>query len=169
MGPRRARSAASELLRTAGTALVVLGFGGGLDERDEVGDVVVAQEVLGPEGERVACVDAGTLASALTRRGLRVRQGTVASVERLAIGEARVRLRERGAIAVDMESVWLAAGAGDRPFAVVRVISDTPTRELTRPLATVAGVARATATLRRAAGPVAAWEPSDAGSEGRIV
>ncbi len=126
MGPRRARAAAPTLLDRPGVALVVMGFGGGLDEQSDVGDVVVADAVQGPDGVAVACAGGQTLAEALERRGLRVRRGTVASVARLAMGDARVRLRERGAIAVDMESVWLAPGAGARPFAVVRVISDTP-------------------------------------------
>jgi 4-hydroxy-3-methylbut-2-en-1-yl diphosphate reductase len=157
MGPSRARAAAPALLARPGAALVVMGFGGGLDEHSEVGDVVVGDVVSGPDGERVACAGAEALADALERRGLTVRRGQIASVARLAMGDARVRLREGGAIAVDMESVWLAPGAGGRPFAVVRVISDTPARELTRPLLTIAGVARASAALRRAAGAVAQW------------
>lgn len=160
MGPRRARAAAPGLLERPGAALVVMGFGGGLDEHSDVGDVVVAEAVLGPGGERVACAGAEALGEALERCGLRVRRGPIASVARLAMGETRVTLANSGAIAVDMESVWLAPGAGARPFAVVRVISDTPTRELTRPLATVAGVARASAALRRAAGAVQRWEGS---------
>jgi 4-hydroxy-3-methylbut-2-en-1-yl diphosphate reductase len=159
MGPRRARAAAPRLLNRPGAALVVMGFGGGLDEHSDVGDVVVADAVQGPDGERVACAGAQQLTEALERHGLRVRSGTVASVARIAMGDARVQLREAGAIAVDMESVWLAPGAGDRPFAVVRAISDTPTRELTNPLRTVAGVARAMATLRRAAGALHEWAP----------
>ena len=115
-----------------------------------------------PTGALVACAGAQTLAQALERRGLEVRRGTVVSVARLAMGEARVKLREAGAIAVDMESVWLAPGAGARPFAVLRVISDTPARELTNPLRTVAGVARAMAALRRAAGALAEWAPGQA-------
>jgi 4-hydroxy-3-methylbut-2-en-1-yl diphosphate reductase len=162
MGPRRARAAAPELLGRPGAALLVMGFGGGLDEHCEVGDVVVADAVQGPEGVPVACAGAQRLAQALERRGLSVRRGTVASVTRLAMGDARVRLRESGAVAVDMESVWLAPGAGARPFAVVRVISDTPARELTNPLRTVAGVARAMAGLRRAAGALAEWTPEQA-------
>jgi 4-hydroxy-3-methylbut-2-enyl diphosphate reductase len=164
MGPRRARAAAPALLDRPGAALVVVGFGGGLDEHSDVGHVVVADVVLGPDGERIACTGAQALADALERRGLNVRCGTIASVTRIAIGDARVKLRERGAIAVDMESVWLAPGAGERPFAVVRVISDTPARELTRPLATVAGVARASAALRHAAGALHEWareEPAE--------
>jgi 4-hydroxy-3-methylbut-2-en-1-yl diphosphate reductase len=159
MGPRRARAAAPKLLDRPGAVLVVMGFGGGLDEHSDVGDVVVADAVLGPDGERVACAGAEALMSVLECRGLTVRCGPIASVTRLAMGDARVRLRERGAIAVDMESVWLAPGAGERPFAVVRVISDTPARELTRPLATVAGVARASGALRRAAGALHEWVP----------
>jgi 4-hydroxy-3-methylbut-2-enyl diphosphate reductase len=159
MGPRRARGAAPGLRGRPGTALVVMGFGGGLDEHSDVGDVVVADAVLGPDGERIECAGAQALRDALERRGLRVRTGPIASVARLAMGDTRVRLREAGAIAVDMESVWLAPGAGERPFAVVRVISDTPARELTRPLLTIAGVARASAALRRAAGALHEWAP----------
>ena len=135
MGARRARAAAPGLLERPGAALLVMGFGGGLDEHSEVGDLVVADTVRGPDGEQVACPGAAALAQALERGGLHVRRGAIASVTRIAMGDARVRLRERGAIAVDMESVWLASGAGERPFGVVRVISDTPTRELTRPAA----------------------------------
>jgi 4-hydroxy-3-methylbut-2-enyl diphosphate reductase len=116
--------------------------------------------VQGPDGmAAVACAGAQELAQMLERRGLRVRCGTVASVARLAMGDARVRLREAGAIAVDMESAWLAPGAAGRPLAVVRAISDTPARELTNPLHTVTGVACAMAALRRAAGALHEWAP----------
>ncbi len=156
MGPRRAREAAAELRADPARRLLVMGFGGGLDELGEVGDAIVADAVIGPDGERVTCAGAEQLAAALLAGGMTVRRGVIASVERLAMGDARTQLRERGAVAVDMESVWLARAAGERPFAVVRIISDTPTRELTRPLATVAGVARAAAALARAAGPASA-------------
>jgi 4-hydroxy-3-methylbut-2-enyl diphosphate reductase len=152
MGPRRARAAAATLAGDPARGLLVMGFGGGLDELGEVGDAVIAEAVIGPDGERVDCAGAQDLATRLLQGGMTVRRGAVASVERLAMGEARTRLRERGAIAVDMESVWLAAAARGRPFAVVRVISDTPARELSRPLATVAGIGLASAALARAAG-----------------
>jgi 4-hydroxy-3-methylbut-2-enyl diphosphate reductase len=161
MGPRRAQTAAALLRERPGAALLVMGFGGALDEHSDVGDVVVADAVQGPDGmAAVACAGAQELADALERRGLRVRRGAVASVARIAIGDTRVQLRQTGAIAVDMESAWLAPGAGERPFAVVRVISDTPARELTNPLLTVAGVARAMAGLRRAAGALHEWAPA---------
>ncbi|MFI5009627.1 MAG: 1-hydroxy-2-methyl-2-butenyl 4-diphosphate reductase [Solirubrobacterales bacterium] len=161
MGPRRSRAAVPALLEDPGEALLVMGFGGGLARDSQVGDVVVAEEVRGPGGERVACAGTQRLAEALDACGLRVRCGTVLSVTRVAIGKTRARLGETGALAVDMESVWLAPGAGERPFAVVRVLSDTPTRELTRPLLTVAGFARASMTLRRVATALHDWTPGE--------
>jgi 4-hydroxy-3-methylbut-2-enyl diphosphate reductase len=62
-------------------------------------------------------------------------------------------------MAVDMESVWLAAGAGGRPFAVVRVVLDSPAHELLRPQATI-GVLRAGRALRRVAGALHGWAPA---------
>lgn len=159
MGTRRSLRSAELLRSDPARALLVMGFGGGLDELGEVGDVVVADAVIGPEGERVECAGSERLAAALLEGGMTVRRGVVASVSRIAMGEARVRLRERGAVAVDMESVWLAAAAGKRPFAVARIISDTPARELTRPLATLAGFGLASAALARAAGALSRWAP----------
>lgn len=155
MGPARSRAAVPLLQRDPAAALVVMGVCGGLDEECEPGDVVVADELLGGDHEaqerRLACPSADPLAQALERHGVPVRRGTVVSVGRIAHGEKRVELRERGAIVVDMESAWLAAGALERPFAVIRVVADTPAREVTRPLLTLAGAARAALSLRRTA------------------
>jgi 4-hydroxy-3-methylbut-2-enyl diphosphate reductase len=159
VGPRRARAAVPVLIDDPGRALLVLGFGGGLAPGSEVGEVVVADEVRGPEGTRVRCTDANALAAVLGSSGLSVCRGMVSSVARPAMGQRRVKLHEEGAVAVDMESVWLAAAASGRPFAVVRVLSDTPKREITRPLLTVAGVARASATLQRVAAALHGWVP----------
>jgi 4-hydroxy-3-methylbut-2-en-1-yl diphosphate reductase len=100
---------------------------------------------------RFACPSAQPLAEALKHRGVTVRLGTVVSVAHIAHGEKRVELRERGAIVVDMESTWLAAAAAGRPFAVIRVVADTPSREVTRPLLTLVGAGRAALSLRRVA------------------
>jgi 4-hydroxy-3-methylbut-2-enyl diphosphate reductase len=166
MGPRRAGAAAHTLRREPGEGLLVLGFCGGLDEHSRPGEVVVATEVLtaadeGHGQERVACSGVERLERALTATGLPVRSGPVVCVSRLALGERRAQLLAGGAIAVDMESVWLAPGAAGRPFAVVRVVLDSPSHELLRPQA-AAGAVRAARALRRAA--VAAlhdWRPGD--------
>jgi 4-hydroxy-3-methylbut-2-enyl diphosphate reductase len=151
IGPRRSHLAASSLREEALSALLILGFGGGLDPGSVPGEVVVAEELHGPDGTRVGCPGADALARELAAGGLRARRGAVASARRPVVGQARARLRERGAIAVDMESVWLARGAGPRPLGVARVLLDTPGRELWRPWLTLTGSLRASAVLRRAA------------------
>jgi 4-hydroxy-3-methylbut-2-en-1-yl diphosphate reductase len=164
MGPHRARAAARGLLDERGDALLVLGFCGGLDEQSRPGEVVVAEEVLAAEDEghrpeRVICQGVEELGAAFARSGLRVRGGPVVCVSRLALGERRAQLRKGGAIAVDMESVWLAAGAGGRPFGVVRVVLDSPTHELLRPQAAVGAVRAARALRRAAATALHEWAP----------
>ena len=163
MGPRRAQAAAGLLGTTPGDALLVLGFCGGLDEESRPGDVVVAEEVVAATDEghspmEVRCEGVQTLTKALEHTGLEVRAGRVVSVARLALGERRAELLAGGALAVDMESVWLAAGAAHRPFAVVRVVLDSPSHELMRPQA-AAGAVRAARALRRVAGALHDWAP----------
>ena len=163
MGPLRAQAAARSLRKQRGNALLVLGFCGGLDAGSKPGEVVVAEHVLaatdeGHDPHEIACAGPETLASALSGSGLRVRRGPVVCVSRLALGERRAELHAGGAIAVDMESVWLSAGAGDRPFGVVRVVLDSPTHELLRPQA-AAGAVRAARALRRVAAALQEWAP----------
>jgi 4-hydroxy-3-methylbut-2-enyl diphosphate reductase len=154
MGRDRSHAAVPILRGDPAAALVVMGVCGGLDDECEPGDVVIAEELLDGErsaDERLPCPSAEPLAEALERGGVRVRRGAVVSVARIAHGEKRVELRERGGVVVDMESAWLAPGAGGRPFAVIRVVADTPSREVTRPLLTLAGAGRAALSLRRTA------------------
>jgi 4-hydroxy-3-methylbut-2-en-1-yl diphosphate reductase len=165
MGPLRARAAARSLAGQPGDALLVLGFCGGLDRESAPGEVVVAEEVVaatdeGHPPEEVACAGVEAAAAALSHSGLRVRRGRIVCVSRLALGERRSELHAAGAIAVDMESVWLSRGAGDRPFGVVRVVLDSPTHELLRPQA-AAGALRAARALRRVAGALHDWAPED--------
>jgi 4-hydroxy-3-methylbut-2-enyl diphosphate reductase len=165
MGPDRAKSAAGQLAGDVAAKLLVVGFCGGLDEESVPGEVIVAEEVYaaGDEGHaegRVRCELAGELVRGLTGRGLKVRVGNVVCVSRLALGERRAQLHAGGAIAVDMESVWLAGAAGERPFGVVRVVLDSPRHELMRPQA-IAGALRAARALRRVAGALHELAPGD--------
>lgn len=156
MGPKRAKAAAGELAGHAGSAVLVLGFCGGLDSTSVPGEVIVAEEVYaaadeGHAEQRTRCELAAELVERLTGRGMKVRAGKVVCVSRLALGERRAELHASGAIAVDMESVWLAPGAGERPFGVVRVVLDSPEHELLRPQSAF-GAIRAAWALRRVAG-----------------
>lgn len=164
MGPERARAAAGGLERDAAGGLLVLGFCGGLDASSVPGEVIVAEEVYaaGDEGhaeERISCECSPELLTRVVGRGMKVRTGSIVCVSRLALGERRAELHAGGAIAVDMESVWLAAGAAGRPFGVVRVVLDSPSHELLRPQAAF-GVVRAARALRRVAAALHDWAPA---------
>lgn len=143
MGPRRSAAA------TVARPVLVAGVAGALQSGIQPGDVVVASEVRGA-GSTVDCPSAAALADALRRLGLRVHVGPITSVARPVDGAARRTLSESGAIAVDMESAWLA------PAAVVRTIVDTPDHPLWRPGTVYRGV-KALRALRRAAPAVAGW------------
>jgi 4-hydroxy-3-methylbut-2-en-1-yl diphosphate reductase len=156
MGPDKAKAAAGEITGRASRALLVLGFCGGLDEQSVPGEVIVAQDVYaavdeGHEEERIACDLAQPLLARLTGLGMKVRIGSLVCVSKIAVGERRGELHAGGAIAVDMESVWLGKGAAGRPFGVVRVVLDSPSHELLR-IQAAGGALRAALALRRVAG-----------------
>lgn len=155
MGPARTRRAAAALRASAPAPLAVAGVCGALDDRFAPGAVVVASALLGPEGERLA-LDAEPLRAALAARGIEAHAAAIAGVPTVAAGWRRSTLLARGALAVDMESFWLAEAAAERPFAVLRVVLDGPRRELWRPdlpLRLVSVLRR----LRAAAPALVAW------------
>lgn len=154
MGPRRSQRSVAEL---RGAAVLVAGIGGGLAPQVRVGDLVVATEVVGGDGHAVACPSAPWLAERLRGLGLAgtVHCGPIISGRRVITGAARMRLAATGALAVDMESAWLAP-AGAAAFAVVRSISDTGARPLLHP-GTISGVVIAVRGLRRTVPMLDAW------------
>lgn len=161
MGTEKSIAAAGRLAREPAEALLVLGFCGGLDARSRPGEVIVATEVYsaadeGHTPERVGCVDAERLTATLRERGLEARSGPMVCVSKIAVGERRARLLADGALAVEMESVWLAGA--DRPMAVVRVVLDSPSHELMRPRAAFSAV-RAARALRMVASALHDWVP----------
>lgn len=143
-GPRRSRRSVAELSGLDFGTMAVAGLAGGVDDAVRSGDVVVASEVHGPRGA-VRCTCTAMLAEALRGRGLTVHCGPIVSTGRLVTGARRATFAEAGAFAVDLESAALAAAAGGRPLAVVRVVTDTA-RE---PLLAVATPRRVLQALRR--------------------
>lgn len=156
MGPARARRAARTLADDAASALAIAGVCGALDTSLVPGDVFVADALLAPDGSLLRRIEAGPLCEVLAARGVEAHVGALISVEKLVRGYDRAALLARGARAVDMESTWLAAGAGDRPLAVLRVVSDGPGHELWS-----AGIVKnglvALRALRNAAPALADW------------
>jgi 4-hydroxy-3-methylbut-2-enyl diphosphate reductase len=156
MGAVRARSAALLAACMPADAIAVAGFCGAVAGILRAGDVVVASEIRGPAGS--ICCDAGPVVAALATLGIeRIHVGPVVSVDHVVHGAERRALADRGAMAADMESAWLARAAEGRPIAVLRVVLDAPAREIHRPLVTLAGGVSAWRALRRAAPALALW------------
>lgn len=155
MGRARSATAVARLRRERPAALAVAGFGGALTDDLAPGDVVVATEVR--DGSTVVpCPSAPLLAGALRAQGLTVHTGPIHTADHVVHGLGRTALAATGALAADMESAYLAPAADGRPFAVVRVVVDTPGRPLVHPGTLGAGV-RATAVLARVGPALAAW------------
>ncbi|GAA1264511.1 hypothetical protein GCM10009609_29630 [Pseudonocardia aurantiaca] len=155
MGRERSAAAAAHLGAGGSRAVLVAGVAGALAPGLRAGDVVVANEVRGPDGT-VPVPTAVPLAAALRRLGLTVHVGAVVSSPALVSGTAGEAARAGGALAADMESAWLAPAAAGGPFAVVRAIVDTPERPLARPGTPVRGIV-ALRALRRAAPALRDW------------
>jgi 4-hydroxy-3-methylbut-2-enyl diphosphate reductase len=149
MGPHRVRGHRAQVQATPGWCSA--GVAGGLAPGLATGEVVVANEITSAHG-RILVPDATMLAERLSRAGLSVRVGRLACTDRVVHSAGRTELAADGALAVDMESWTLAGLAEGRPFAVVRVVLDTPERPLLRP-GTPLRAWRALRVLRRA-GPV---------------
>ncbi len=156
MGPKRATRSAQLVQGSAGSAILIAGFCGALDPELEPGDVVLATELRGPTGTHV-CEDTTILEGVLRRGGLRVRRGPIASSQRLVLRERRRTLQRSGALAVDMESAWLAPAVRGEPLVTLRVVLDTHRHELHHPLRTLHAAAIAYRTLRRACALVHDW------------
>jgi 4-hydroxy-3-methylbut-2-enyl diphosphate reductase len=156
MGAANSRAAAFVAAGIPADAVAVVGFCGAVAGGLRAGDVVVASEVRGPVG--VTVCDVGPVVAVLEAQGIaRISVGPIASADHVVHGAERGELAARGVLAADMESAWLATGAAGRPLAVVRVVLDTPSREIYRPLAALAGGLAAWRALRRAAPALALW------------
>ena len=161
MGPVHAERAARSAIEASSGPVAVAGFCGALTDDLKPGDVVVASEIHAPWGEAVACSSA-PLAAALRRLGVdRVRVGPIVSADHIVRDGERAALSANGAIAVDMESAWVAKAASEagRPVAVLRVVVDTPGRELAlrRARNWLGGGVAAFRTLRRSTPALGHW------------
>jgi 4-hydroxy-3-methylbut-2-enyl diphosphate reductase len=157
MGMDRARAAANAARDIDARAVAVVGFCGALTSGLRPGDLVVATEVRTVGGTSVPCSSAPLLA-ALRRLGVRrVHAGPILSIDHIARDGEREELARTGAIAVDMESAWLAEAASSRPLAVLRAVVDTPERELGRVWNTAVNGITAYRNLRAASPAVLSW------------
>jgi 4-hydroxy-3-methylbut-2-enyl diphosphate reductase len=160
MGPEAARIAAARGLAVEAPAVVIVGLCAGVAPELQAGDVVCATELRTESGELRRVHASAQLTETLRRCGLRVHTGPILSVTAVTGPRERRAFRTDGILAVDMESAWLAAAAGDRPLAVLRVVVDTAERRLLDPRTIRAGL-RALRSLRRAGVALACWAESE--------
>lgn len=152
IGARRARAAGERLAgRLHGRPLLVLGFAGALDERLAVGDVVVGAQLLAEGQEPLELSDGRALQKLLSDAGLRAHLGPIYCARRPVLGAGRRRVHEQcGAIAVEMESIFLARELSAPPI-VVRVISDALRRGRPSPVGAFLAFLQARHSLRASA------------------
>jgi 4-hydroxy-3-methylbut-2-enyl diphosphate reductase len=162
-GPHRARRAAVNLAARCrrADAVAILGFCGATTDSLQPGDVIVgeslvAHDELGAPSGSHALAGTRLLAAALTRAGLHTHTGPLSSIDHIARGDERAALAAFGALGVDMESAWLVPATRGRPAAVVRVVVDTPARELPSRTTLADGV-RAYRSLRTVGAGMEQW------------
>ncbi|MFD6420039.1 1-hydroxy-2-methyl-2-butenyl 4-diphosphate reductase [Streptomyces sp. NPDC060194] len=166
MGPLDAEEAILRALAGPGledAAVVATGFCAGLVPGMAPGDVVVADEVRGPDGN-TACAGVSMLAAAAARAlpGHTVHTGPLLGSDHVVRRRERAALRETGAVAVDMESAVTLGSAvrtGARPVAALRVVVDAPGHELVR-LGTLRGGISAYRVLRSVLPALFEWQQS---------
>ncbi|WP_063795987.1 phosphorylase family protein [Peterkaempfera griseoplana] len=164
MGPLRARKAVTALLGDGGGAyggLLAVGFCAAAGRGISPGDAVVATGVR-DEGEcSIEIPSSALLARLLRERGMTVHTGLLHSADQVVRGaEARARLHAAGVTGIDMETAAVLSAAGRTapglPVAAVRIVVDTPERELLRPATVPSGV-RAWRALRSTVPALTAW------------
>jgi 4-hydroxy-3-methylbut-2-en-1-yl diphosphate reductase len=154
-GPTRAAASAARIAQSVPEALAVGGVGGGVDASLQVGDLVVGSQAS-YQGTTMSCPSAPLLAGELRRAGLRVRVGPILTVDHVLKPRELAAAGNSGALAVDMETAPLLAGAAGGPAVVVRAISDTPAHSVLSPRIVADGIT-ALRSLRLAAPALASW------------
>jgi 4-hydroxy-3-methylbut-2-enyl diphosphate reductase len=129
MGPARAEASAGALAAQLGrgAAVALAGISGGLDPALRPGEIVVATAVRGPGGDEIVLSDTDALAVAegLRGDGHVVHVGPIVSSRTIVHGDRRTELARGGALAVDMESAWVAQALAGQRLVVVRLVADT--------------------------------------------
>jgi adenosylhomocysteine nucleosidase len=135
LGQDRARGAAEALI--AGHRpkwLISAGFAGGLQPHLGRSDIVLANSVVGEQGQRLSIELGLPTSDERASRGIHV--GRMLTVDRIIrkVEEKRSLGKSHGAIAVDMESLAVAqvCQCEKQRFLAIRVITDTVNDELPR-------------------------------------
>ena len=158
MGHVRAHAASTRLASRIepGAAVVLAGISGGLDPQLRPGEIVVATSVRGPDGDELdlSVPDATAVATELRAAGRSVHLGPIVSSKTLVHGERRTELARSGALAVDMESAWVARAMSDHRLVIVRLVADTAGNFMV-------GLVKGLVALRHVRAPIDRWPSAD--------
>lgn len=143
MGPCAAAEAAQRLVAAGAGALVSFGVAGGLDPALAAGALVLPEEVITPDGARLATAREWRerVSAAVADRHPASYGALLTSPEPLSSPEEKESaFRQTGAVAVDMEGFAIAEVAARRgvPFLAVRTVLDTV--DDTLPLSVLAAI-----------------------------
>ena len=139
IGRRNIAAAVARAAAGGAHAIIIAGFGGGLDPNRRTGDLHIASEFRiadAPDGRAIP-VDA-RLAAQLRATTADAAGGPSVTVAALAQPEWKAALWQAGAgVTVNMEDYWAADAAADAgiPFAAIRVVLDTAGQALPEYLA----------------------------------
>jgi adenosylhomocysteine nucleosidase len=165
----RAERLAETLISRGATGLISFGIAGGIEPSIRPGAIVLAREVVLPDGTRVPTDSAWRERISAATRDLSLRDDAIAGTDHMlaSADEKRDCHQRTQAGAADMESHGVARAAARRsvPFLVVRAVADPADRSLPRsatagldasgtikPLATLAALVTDPAQIRTLVG-----------------
>jgi hopanoid-associated phosphorylase len=129
--PERTRIALGQALRNGADGLVSFGLAGGLAPQLRPGALIVASEIVAPNGEKLP-VD--PVWAATVRRATGALDGAIlgALVPAASAAAKAAFFGQTGALAIDLESLAVARAAQRTglKFIVVRAVSDSASRDL---------------------------------------
>lgn len=122
--------ALTRMREALGECVISCGVAGGLRGDLSTGTVLVPREIGRPDGTRFRCDDrlVECLASGARRAGVEPVEDPMLTSDTIVTGEHRALWAARGFAAVDMETGRIVAPR----IAAVRVVLDTPERELSK-------------------------------------
>ena len=146
--PELAKAGADRLVAAGCTHLISYGLAGGLADYLAAGDLLLPSEIVTPTGSRAGVDRAWHRAARDLLGELRPATGALAAadVAVASVASKRALAQQAAAVAVDMESHWIAASAARAglPWLVIRAVADEADQIL--PPAALVGVTPAGAT-----------------------
>ncbi len=167
VGREKSEAAVEAMISAGADWIISAGFAAGVDERADVGDIIIARRVLladVPNAEPISCSEfIARAAPPASSMGYAIYHGDLATTDSIitSASDKEAIHRATGAIALDMESYAAAAVCQKRgvPFAAIRSISDTSKQNLPYGIEKLAGMNAITDRAIFVASRPSLWDP----------